>query len=122
MAGDSLNPDFSNLALILNGIRSDLGAKNRILQELLKFCCNMIDYGMRIVGSRIQLLFHEKGKKAPIPASFLSDGALHHLCLLAILLHSSPPPLVVNGRSWACTLKRVAHAQIHSLRLEEFSL
>jgi len=32
--------------------------------------------------------------KDPIPASRLSDGTLRYLCLLSILCHPSPPPLI----------------------------
>lgn len=32
--------------------------------------------------------------KSPIPAARLSDGTLRYLCLLAILYHPTPPPLI----------------------------
>jgi predicted ATPase len=31
----------------------------------------------------------------PIPADFISDGLLHYLCVLTVLLHPSPPPLII---------------------------
>ena len=41
----------------------------------------------------MQLFVHEKGGKI-IPATRLSDGTLRYVCLLAILCHPEPPPLV----------------------------
>ena len=32
--------------------------------------------------------------KAPVPAARLSDGTIRYLCLLAVLCHPEPPPLV----------------------------
>ena len=40
----------------------------------------------------MQVFFHEG--KYTIPATRLSDGTLRYLCLLAILCHPAPPPLV----------------------------
>ena len=40
----------------------------------------------------MQVFFHESG--FTIPATRLSDGTLRYLCLLAILCHPSPPPLI----------------------------
>jgi predicted ATPase len=41
----------------------------------------------------VQLFLEEKGGRQ-IPATRLSDGTLRYLCLLAILLHPEPPPIV----------------------------
>jgi predicted ATPase len=38
-------------------------------------------------------VFFQEGKWA-IPATRLSDGTLRYLCLLAILCHPTPPPLI----------------------------
>ena len=40
-------------------------------------------------------LYLEEADSRTIPATLLSDGTLRYLCLLAILLHPEPPPLVV---------------------------
>src|ERR1700742_3728706 len=42
----------------------------------------------------MQFLFHEGGLRSPAPAARLSDGTLRYLCLLTILLHPEPPPLI----------------------------
>ena len=48
----------------------------------------------RSKGGTVQVFFHEKGLKTPVPATRLSDGTLRYLSLLLILCHPSPPPLV----------------------------
>ena len=40
-------------------------------------------------------LFLEEADNREIPATRLSDGTLRYLCLLSILLHPEPPPLIV---------------------------
>jgi len=47
-----------------------------------------------ISGGTVQTFIHERGLRDPIPASRLSAGTLRYLCLLAILLHPDPPPLI----------------------------
>ena len=37
---------------------------------------------------------HEEDLPEPIPATRWSDGMIRYLCLLAILLHPNPPPLI----------------------------
>jgi predicted ATPase len=54
----------------------------------------IIDLHFVIDGGMVQLFLEEAGKRQ-IPATRLSDGTLRYLCLLAILLHPEPPPLVV---------------------------
>jgi predicted ATPase len=95
MFNDYLSSDFSNLALVVNELRRDYETKTRILRELQNFCYDIVDFDLRLSGSWAELFFHEKGARFPVPASFLSDGIIHYLCLLAILLHPSPPPLVI---------------------------
>ena len=47
-----------------------------------------------IFGGSALLYIHERGLNEPIPATRLSDGTLHYLCLLAMLCHPTPPPLI----------------------------
>ena len=37
---------------------------------------------------------HEEGLRHPVPATRVSDGSLRYLCLLAVLLHPTPPSVV----------------------------
>jgi predicted ATPase len=87
-----LEGDFSNLGLVLNWLGSKAETKKRILAELQKLYDGIEDYGVQIEGSSVQVFFHENGRT--IPATRLSDGTLRYLCLLAILLQPTPPPLV----------------------------
>ncbi|MCL2153715.1 MAG: AAA family ATPase [Oscillospiraceae bacterium] len=89
-----LEPDCSNLGLVLNQIKSDLPSKKRLLKELQYFYSDVEDYESIISGGSVQIFFQEHGLKTPVPATRLSDGTLRYLCLLAILCHPSPPPLI----------------------------
>ena len=40
------------------------------------------------------IFVHETGLNQPVPATRLSDGTIRYLCLLAILCHPTPPPLI----------------------------
>ena len=42
----------------------------------------------------MQIFIREKGLSQPIPAPRLSDGTLHYLFLMALLLDPNPPPLL----------------------------
>ena len=46
-----------------------------------------------MTGGTVRLILVEKGNR-DIPATLLSDGTLRYLCLLAVLLHPEPPPLI----------------------------
>lgn len=46
---------------------------------------------MLVEGGSAQIFLREG---TSIPATRLSDGTLRYLCLLAILLHPTPPPLI----------------------------
>jgi predicted ATPase len=90
---DFLLEDASNLALVLNSMEHK-GTKRDLLNYLKLFAHNIEDFTTKIEGGTVQLFLHEKGLNEPVPATRLSDGTLRYLCLLAILCHPSPPPLV----------------------------
>jgi predicted ATPase len=89
-----LEADCGNLGLVLNQIRNNLDAKKHLLQELKYFYYDVEDYEINIAGSTVQIFFQERGLKTSVPATRLSDGTLRYLCLLAILCHPTPPPLI----------------------------
>lgn len=91
---DQLSPDSSNLGLMLNRLRRDAEAKRNVLENLQQLYEGIEDYEVFIEGGTVQIFFQESGFKDSIPATRLSDGTLRYLCLLAILCHPSPPPLV----------------------------
>ncbi len=89
-----LESDCGNLGLVLNQIRMYPSSKNRLLKELQLFYADVEDYDVSIVSNTVQIVFHERGLNSSVPATRLSDGTLRYLCLLAILCHPSPPPLI----------------------------
>jgi len=91
---DSLLEDASNLGLVLNDLQNRPDVKRRILDGLRNFYASVTDVTTKIQGGTVQIFFHEEGLKHPVPATRLSDGSLRYLCLLAILCHPDPPPVV----------------------------
>ncbi len=91
---DFLEEDGSNLALVLNDLEHRGDTKDKIVSYLKKFNPRIKDYSVRIIGEYIQLNIKEEGLEKQISAMRLSDGTLRYLCLLAILCHPEPPPLI----------------------------
>ncbi|MDQ3130755.1 MAG: AAA family ATPase [Acidobacteriota bacterium] len=89
-----LEEDASNLALVLNDLEHRGNTKDKIVEYLKKFNPRIKDYSIRILGGTVQLFIREEGLEKPISAMRLSDGTLRYLCLLAILCHPEPPPLI----------------------------
>ncbi|HUT47022.1 MAG TPA: AAA family ATPase [Sedimentisphaerales bacterium] len=79
-----------NLALVLNSLRHHV--RQELTRALLSLYPQIKDFGIDIDEGRVQLLMTER--EYSIPATRLSDGTLRYLCLLAILCHPKPPPLV----------------------------
>ena len=92
LPNDMLEPDASNLGLVLNRLRRDPMVKARLLDALRALYQGIDDYDVQIEGGTVQVFFHEG--RFTVPATRLSDGTLRYLCLLAILCHPNPPPLV----------------------------
>ena len=92
LPNDMLEPDGSNLGLVLNRLRRDPPVKQRLLKALQALYSGIDDYDVQIEGGTVQVFFHEG--RFTIPATRLSDGTLRYLCLLAILCHPNPPPLI----------------------------
>lgn len=90
---NELAPDSRNLGLILNQLEhSDVGPQ--LNQLLTRFLPRYQRFSTLIQGGTVQFFLHEKGLKAPVPATRLSDGTIRFLAMLALLLAPSPPPLV----------------------------
>ena len=90
---DFLLEDASNLALVLNDLLYR-GYRVGLIEDLQKLYDEINDIITRVEGGTIQLFLQEKGHQRPISAARLSDGTLRYLCLLAILRHPKPPPLI----------------------------
>lgn len=91
---DFLLEDGSNLGLILNDLQNRRETKRLLIERLRLLYEGVEDVTTKVQGGTIQIFFHEVGLSKPVPASHLSDGTLHYLCLLTILLHPEPPPLI----------------------------
>jgi predicted ATPase len=91
---DFLEENASNLSLVLNDLEIRGHTKDKIVESLKKLNPRIKDYSIRILGGTVQLFIREEGLEKPISAMRLSDGTLRYLCLLAILCHPEPPPLI----------------------------
>ncbi|AOY93049.1 chromosome segregation protein SMC [Cupriavidus sp. USMAA2-4] len=92
LPNDLLEPDASNLGLVLNRLRRDPEVKKKLLDALRALYDGIDDFDVQIEGGTVQVFFQEG--KYIVPATRLSDGTLRYLCLLAILCHPNPPPLI----------------------------
>ena len=88
---DFLNESGTNLALVLSNFPGE--NKRQFIAALQKLYDGIVDVNFPVVGGTVAL-FLEEGGNREIPATRLSDGTLRYLCLLAILLHPDPAPLV----------------------------
>lgn len=92
LPNSQLQPDIRNLGLVLNRLRRDPVVKARLLRALCALYDGIDDYDVQVEGGTVQVFFHEG--QLMIPAPRLSDGTLRYLCLLVILCHPEPPPLI----------------------------
>ncbi len=84
--------DARNLGLILNRIKRDADARQALKAAIQELYENIDDIDVQIEGGTVQVFVYE-GRMA-VPATRLSSGTLRFLCLLAILCHPEPPPLI----------------------------
>ena len=89
-----LLPNASNLGLVLNHLWSMPTVKKEILTALQQLYDGIDDVHVSTVGNTVQVFLQEAKMNQSIPATRLSDGTLRYLCLLAILCHPDPPPLI----------------------------
>lgn len=89
-----LEPDGSNLALVVNNLEQSPVIRRELLARLREFYPRIVDFRTKTEGGSIQLYFEEEGLHATIPATRMSEGTLRYLCLLTILCHPNPPPLI----------------------------
>lgn len=91
---DRLLEDASNLGLLLNDLLNQPLVKHQFLARLRDFYPSVEDVFTSLTGGTVQIFFHEKGLRHAVPATRLSDGSLRYLCLLAVLCHPDPPPVI----------------------------
>lgn len=93
LPADFLLSDGSNLGLVLHDLGQTSAKRDEIIGYLRRFYEAAQFISTRIVGGTLQLFIEEEGGVL-MPTTRLSDGTLRFLCLLAILCHPSPPPVV----------------------------
>ncbi len=89
---DFLNEECTNLAPVLSNFPGE--SKRQLITALKKLYEGIVDIKCPVVGGTVTL-FLEEADNREIPATRLSDGTLRYLCLLSVLLHPEPPPLIV---------------------------
>ena len=94
MPEDFLLEDAGNLGLVLNDLQHRAETRQRMIEKLKAFYGLGVDVTTKIHGGTVQVFLHEDGLNEPIPATRLSDGTLRYLCLLTLLCHPTPPPLL----------------------------
>jgi predicted ATPase len=87
-----LKPDFSNLPTVLSAIEKDPEA-SKLFLSLLSANCGIEDIEVETEGLHMTAYVAQNGLESLVPVSRLSDGDLRYLCLLAILMNPSLPPL-----------------------------
>ncbi len=88
---DFLDEGGGNLPLVLSQLHGV--NKRAFLSALRKLFDGVEDVQCPVTGGTVALFLEEAGNRS-IPATRLSDGTLRYLCLLAVLLHPEPPPLI----------------------------
>ena len=94
LPNSKLMEDCSNLGLVLNRLAHDFDVKQRLVAGLRDLYEDVVDFHVSVEYSTVQVFLVERGGKVTLPATRLSDGTIRYLCLLAILCHPEPPPLV----------------------------
>ena len=89
---DRLSSDVGNLGPVLDRLRRDPEVKERFLKALNNLYRGIDDFDLHVEEGTIQVFIHERRNAKPITR--LSDGTLRYLCLLAILCHPDPGPLI----------------------------
>ena len=93
LSNDVLMEDGKNLGLVLSRIKRDHPkSADRILHGLQQLYENIEAIDVSIEGGTVQFFLRER--LFTIPATNLPDGALRYLCLLTILCHPDPSPLI----------------------------
>ena len=91
---DKLREDASNLTMVLNYLLGRPDIKDRIVDSLKTFYPPVLDIRSKVIANTVEIALQEKDLHYSVPATRLSDGTLRYLCLLAVLYHPNPPPVI----------------------------
>lgn len=89
----SLAEGADNLALVLHQL-DFLGVHDRVASYLKRFCERFEDVKVDVGEGLARTFLREAGLSEMLSAFRMSDGTLKFLCLLAVLFHPKPAPLV----------------------------
>ena len=90
---DFLEEDGSNLVLILDRMELD-GSLAKVRKCLQRFLEPFQRSSIQLHPKGAHLAIKERGLSEWTYTNRLSDGTIRYLCLLAILCHPNPPPLI----------------------------
>ena len=90
---DYLWEGADNLALVLHEL-DFLGVHDRVREYLKRFCDRFEDVKVRVGEGLARTFLRETGLSDMLSGIRMSDGTLKFLCLLAVLFHPKPAPLV----------------------------
>jgi predicted ATPase len=90
---DYLWEDAGNLALVLHEM-DFLGVHDRVREYLKRFCDRFEEVKVRVGEGLARTFLREAGLSDMLSGIRMSDGTLKFLCLLAVLFHPKPAPLV----------------------------
>jgi len=91
--GDFLHESANNLAMVINRLPFAPELEERVRRHFQKFSDHMGEVIAKMDFGTASVFVKEWGDRM-IPARRLSDGTLRYLCLLVILCHPEPPPLI----------------------------
>jgi predicted ATPase len=94
LPAEFLREDAANIALVLNDLEHRANLRGTLVDQLKEADPGIEDFSTKVLGGTIQLYLHYAGLRSPVPATRLSDGTVRYLCLLVVLCHPDPPPLV----------------------------
>lgn len=92
LPNDYLLEDARNLGLVINRLIG-MGMGDELASRMKAVHLDVKRIHMNVVGGTVMVCLDE-GLRGLTPAMRLSDGTLRYLCLLAILCHPQPPPLI----------------------------
>jgi predicted ATPase len=92
-SGDHLSEAGDNLATVLQEL-DFRNLRERIAGYLNRLSNRIGDVRVRLDGAIAKAYVREKGLLEMLPSSRMSDGTLKFLCLVAVLLHPDPPPMI----------------------------
>jgi predicted ATPase len=94
LTGDQLFSDGKNLGAVLNEMKRPMGLHDQLVEIMKGLYPRVTQIEVITSSGTVQAYLREKEVRELVPATRLSDGTMRFLCLLAVLLHPSPPPVV----------------------------